>query len=481
MSIFRRKPIDFLDQSDHEYHRLHKSLGVFDLTALGIGAIVGTGIFVLTGIAAAKYAGPALAISFVISGIAAVLAALVYAEMASAVPMAGSAYTYSYVTLGEFIAWLVGWNIILEYAVASGAVAAGWSGYLVTMLKASNISIPTALTTSPFQGGIINLPAITITLIMTVLLIIGAKKGSVINSIIVTVKLAVIATFLIVGVTRIDPANWHPFFPFGILGAVKGAAIIFFAYIGFDAVSTAAEEVRDPQRNLPRGILASLGVSTILYIMVALVLTGLVSYKTLNTAAPVAAALLAVGIRWGSLLVSVGAIAGLSSVLYATIFAQSRIFFAMGRDGLIPPWLSRVHPRLGTPYRITIIVGIVVSLVGGFLPIATIAEMANIGTLSAFFATSIGVLYLEKILPAEKFNFRVPFSPYIPILSALFSLYLAINLPAVTWIRFVVWIVIGSFVYFGYSFRHSKVNHGDKPFSWSLLRPAFKKELGNKE
>lgn len=442
---------------------------------------MGTGIFVLTGIAAAKYAGPALAISFVISGIAAVLAALVYAEMASAVPMAGSAYTYSYVTLGEFIAWLVGWNIILEYAVASGAVAAGWSGYLVTMLKASNISIPTALTTSPFQGGIINLPAITITLIMTVLLIIGAKKGSVINSIIVTVKLAVIATFLIVGVTRIDPANWHPFFPFGILGAVKGAAIIFFAYIGFDAVSTAAEEVRDPQRNLPRGILASLGVSTILYIMVALVLTGLVSYKTLNTAAPVAAALLAVGIRWGSLLVSVGAIAGLSSVLYATIFAQSRIFFAMGRDGLIPPWLSRVHPRLGTPYRITIIVGIVVSLVGGFLPIATIAEMANIGTLSAFFATSIGVLYLEKILPAEKFNFRVPFSPYIPILSALFSLYLAINLPAVTWIRFVVWIVIGSFVYFGYSFRHSKVNHGDKPFSWSLLRPAFKKELGNKE
>lgn len=476
MDWFRRKPVDFT-ASDDKGKGLKKTLGLFDLTALGLGAIVGTGIFVLTGIAAARYAGPGIVLSFIIAGAAAILAALVYAEMAAAVPLAGSAYTYAYVTLGEVWGWLVGWNLILEYVVAAGAVSAGWSAYLTTLLTSAGIGIPRPFTASPTEGGIINLPAVLITLFMAFLLVRGARKGSLVNQIVVLIKLSVILAFIIIGAGRINPANWQPFFPYGIWGAVKGAAIIFFAYIGFDAVSTAAEDVRDPQRSLPRGILSSLGISTLLYILVAIVLTGLVSYPRLDTPAPVAAALLSVGFRWGSLLVSVGALAGLASVLFATIFAQSRIFFAMARDGLIPSGLSGLHPVYGSPYRVILIIAAAVSLIGGFLPVSVMAELANIGTLSAFFATSLGVLRLEKIIEPDRLRFRVPFSPYLPMLSALVSLYLALNLPPLTWVRFLVWGLIGLLIYRAYGYRHSNLSQG-AGYRGLLPAPAYKRRLG---
>jgi len=476
LSIMRCKQIDFRKQNDPAYRNLSKSLGVLDLTALGIGATIGTGIFVLTGIAAARYAGPAVVLSFVTSGFAAALAALVYAEMAAAVPSAGSAYTYAYVTLGEFLAWMVGWSLVLGYGVAAGAVASGWSAYLASLLAAARIYLPAGIMSSPAQGGIINLPAILLPLFMTYFLIRGARQGAVFNRVVVMIKLSVVLVFLAVGASRINPSNWQPFFPLGVLGAIKGAAVVFFAYIGFDAVATAAEEVKDPQRNLPVGIIASLGISTILYILVALVLTGLVSYKYLDTAAPIAQALLAAGIRWGSLLVSLGALAGLASVLFATIFAQSRILFAMARDGLLPSWLAAVHPVYQSPYRITIGVGLFVSLVGGFLPIATIAEMANIGILSAFFITSLAVLALEKKIPPEKLPFRTPFSPYLPVLSALVSAYLAFNLSRLTWIRFTVWLALGMVIYFGYGYKYSLLNQTNELSSArTQIRPVFKR------
>lgn len=476
MSLLRRKHIDFREQNDTGYQRLSKSLGVLDLTALGIGATIGTGIFVLTGIAAASYAGPAVALSFVISGIAAALAALVYAQMAAAVPAAGSAYTYAYVTLGEFFAWLVGWNLLLGYGVAAGAVASGWSAYLASLLAAVHIYLPTALTSSPVQGGILNLPAALLPLLITYLLIRGAQQGAVFNRVVVLVKLLVILVFLTVGASRVDPSNWVPFFPLGVMGAVKGAAVIFFAYIGFDAVATAAEEVKNPQRNLPLGIIASLGISTVLYILVALVLTGLVSYKYLDTAAPIAQALLAVGIRWGSFLVSIGALTGLASVLFATTFALSRVLFAIGRDGLLPQWLSNIHPRYHSPYRITMAVGLFVSLVGAFLPVAAVAEMANIGVLSAFFFTSLSALALEKKIPAEKLPFRVPASPYLPVLSAIISAYLAFNLSRLTWMGFLAWTALGILVYFVYGYKHSHLNRMEQGQAGLLqARPLFKR------
>lgn len=467
--FMRRKPIDFLETTDGAYKKLAKTLGPLELTALGIGAIIGTGIFVLTGIAAAQYAGPGVVLSFVISGFAAILAAFVYAEMASAVPMAGSAYTYAYVTLGEIVGWIVGWNLVLEYAVAAGAVSVGWSAYLSSLLQTADYSLPKLITASPLTGGLINLPAFLIPLAITFLLIRGIQQGAFLNGIIVIVKLSVILIFLIAGAFKVNPAHWTPFLPFGLTGAVKGAAIIFFAYIGFDSVSTAAEEVKNPQRNLPIGIISSLGISTVLYILVAIVLTGLVSYKTLNTAAPVARALMAAGIGWGSLLVSIGAVAGLASVLFATLFAQSRIFFAMSRDGLIPASLSALHPKYGSPYKVSLGIGIFVAFIAGFLPIGIIAEMANIGTLTAFFVTSIGLLSLHKIVPAHKLPFRVPLFPYLPLASAAVSLYLAFNLPFITWVRFVVWIAVGLLIYLGYGARHSIMNSGE---GHQTLQPA---------
>lgn len=462
MESLRKKSVSsLLDPSAQEGERLEKTMGAVSLTALGVGAIIGTGIFVLTGVAAAKFAGPALILSFVISGVAAALAALVYAELAAAIPASGSSYTYAYVSFGEIIAWILGWTLVLEYAVAAGAVAIGWSAYLNNLLVALSIHVPLWASASPFEGGVFNLPAVLITGLVTALLIRGTKESIMLNSIIVIIKLSAILLFLVAGFGHIDPANWSPFVPFGFPGVMAGAAIIFFAFIGFDAVSTAAEEVKNPQRNLPIGIFASLLISTVLYITVTGALTGMVKYTRLNTAAPISTALLLTGVKWASAVISVGALAGLTSVLLVTLFGQSRVFFAMSRDGLLPARYCAIHPRFGTPYKITVAVGGFVSLLAAFVPIGVIAEMANIGTLTAFVLSAAGVMILRKTEPDLNRPFKIPWGPVFPVLSILFSVYLMLNLSEMTWIRFAIWIGVGLLIYGVYGYRHSRLQ-GEK-------------------
>lgn len=457
--VLRLKPIDnLLNEPDNTGRQaLVRSMGALDLTALGVGAIIGTGIFVLTGLAAANYAGPAVIISFVVSGTAAGLAALCYAELASMVPVAGSAYTYTYSSMGEIVAWLIGWNLILEYLVAAGAVAIGWSSYFNNFLKSIDINLPAAFVSSPFEGGIIDIPAVIIAFLITWIAILGAKNSVKATKFVVFIKLTVIALFIIIGIFQVKPYNWVPFAPYGFFGIMHGAAIIFFAYIGFDAVATAAEEVRNPRRDLPRGIIGSLLISTVLYILVAGILTGILPYKQLNTSSPIASALLSAGIKWASAFVSVGALAGLTSVLLAVVYAQSRIFFAMSRDGLLPPLFSKIHKKYRTPYFNTLLIGIAISLTGAFFPVDLIAQMANIGTLSALAVVSIGVVILRKTRPSLERPFKVPFVPFLPVLSALLSVYLMFNLPVATWVRFVVWITIGLVIYFVYGIKNSKL------------------------
>jgi APA family basic amino acid/polyamine antiporter len=458
--LFRRKFLHhILEDLDIEKHRLNRTLNAFDLTVLGIGAIIGVGIFVLTGAAAAKYAGPGVILSFVISGIACAFAGLCYAELASSIPVAGSAYNYAYATMGEMIAWIIGWDLILEYIVACIAVAIGWSGYLVNILAAVGITVPVWCSAAPgtVPGAVINLPAILIVLFLTVILVIGIKESARFTSVMVLVKLITVMVFILVGVSHVTPANWHPFMPFGLKGVVAGAAIVFFAYIGFDAVSTAAEETRDPQRNMPIGILLSLGICTILYIIVAAVLTGMVSYKDLNTPAPVAHAMTLVGFHWGSALVSAGAVAGITSVLLVMLMGQPRIFFAMSRDGLLWPWISKVHPRFRTPYISQILTGIVVAGFAGFIDIGTAAELCNIGTLFAFAIVCGGVVVLRKTHPELRRTFRCPLVPLIPLLGVAFCACLMLSLPKITWIRFVVWLLVGLAIYFYYGIRHSRL------------------------
>lgn len=480
MSIWRTKSIKDFMQEGRDNEKLKRSIGTPELIALGVGAIIGSGIFVLTGVAAANYAGPALVFSFILSGITAGLAALVYAEMAAMIPVAGSAYTYAYASLGEIIAWIIGWNLILEYMVASGAVAAGWSGYFTDMLRSVGIALPAVLVNSPASGGLINLPAILITALMTLVAIRGTTTSARTNKIIVAIKILVILAFLALSIPRLNPANWRPFLPFGIPGVIHGAAIIFFAYIGFDAVSTAAEEVRHPSKDLPRGIIGSLAISTLLYIAVTIVLTGLVSYTQLNTPSPVTTGLLAAGVRGASLIVGTGALAGLTSVLLVTIFAQSRVFMAMGRDGLLPPFFARVHHRYHTPWLTTIVVGTFIALIGGLLPIGLIAELANVGTLSAFFIVSLGVLILRRTRPDLERPFKVPFMPWTSLLTMAFALYLFFNLPRLTWIRFAIWMALGLVVYFAYSRHHSVLARVEpsplprpNPRPFSPSRPFF--------
>ncbi|MBF7081773.1 amino acid permease [Desulfallas sp. Bu1-1] len=458
MSVWRKKTVESILAEKKENKRgLVPSLGVADLTALGVGAVIGTGIFVLTGVAAANYAGPGIIFSFILSGIAAALAALVYAELAAAIPSAGSAYTFSYVSLGEIVAWLVGWNLILEYLVAAGAVSIGWSSYMGDLLRSLGIALPAAYTSSPFEGGMINLPAALIVLLITGLIITGTQHSATANKIIVVVKLATIGLFIALGVQHINPDNWRPVLPYGITGVFHGAAIVFFAYIGFDAVATASEEVKNPQRDLPRGIIWTLALSTTLYVAVAATLTGMVKYTALNTASPVATALFMVGIPWASALVSVGALAGLTSVLLVAMYGQSRIFFAMGRDDLLPPIFDWLHPRLRTPLWDSVIIGILVASIGAFLPIGLVAELANIGTLSAFIAVSMGVIILRRTNPDLRRPFRLPFMPVIPVLTIVAAGYLALNLPPLTWVRFAIWIAIGLAIYFFYGYRKSKL------------------------
>lgn len=461
-NIFRTKSIESLVKGTKGKDSLKKALGSLELTMLGVGAIVGTGIFVLTGVAAANYSGPALVLSFIVSGLACAFAALCYAEFAAIVPVAGSAYTYSYASLGEFWAWIIGWDLILEYMVAIGAVAVGWSAYAVHLLEAVGIKLPKAITTSPLEGGIVNLPAILIILLITIILFRGVKESSTVNNVIVGIKLIVIILFIILAVGHVKPSNWSPFMPFGFGGVLSGAAIVFFAYIGFDAVSTAAEEVKNPQRDLPRGIIFSLLICTILYIVVSAILTGVIPYlQYKTTAAPVAFALQQIGISWGSALVSVGAICGITSVLLVMMFGQTRIFFAMSRDGLLPKVFGQVHNKFKTPYKSTFLVGIVTMIIAGLVPIGDLAELTNIGTLAAFIIVSIGVIVLRHRKPNIKRAFKCPFVPVTPLISVVFCAVLIARLPNITKIRFIIWFLLGIIVYFIYSRNHSTMNNED--------------------
>lgn len=458
-SIWRVKPIELImKQSDDKQHGLKRTLTAFTITLLGVGAIVGTGIFVLTGVAAAKYAGPGLILSFVVAGIVSGLAAICYAEFASTVPIAGSAYSYSYATLGELIAWIIGWDLILEYAVGAAAVSIGWSSYIVDLFKTTfGIVIPKALTLSPFAGGIINLPSVIIILLITGLLVLGTSESTRVNNVIVFVKLAVILFFIVIGFGHVNPANWHPFLPFGVGGIFRGASIIFFAYIGFDQISTSAEEAKNPAKSLPLGIFLSLLICTVLYIAVTAILTGVVSYKTLDVASPVSHAMILLGLNAAGSIISFGAVCGLTTVLIVLLYGQSRIFFSMARDGLLPGLFSRVHPRFRTPFLSSIIVGLFVAAVAGLTPIDVVAELTNIGTLAAFVLVSAGVLVLRRTQPNLRRGYRVPWVPVIPILSIIASFVLIVSLPLVTILRFFIWLALGLLVYFLYSRHHSNL------------------------
>ncbi|HVA77501.1 MAG TPA: amino acid permease [Candidatus Binataceae bacterium] len=458
--MFRRKPAAMLmAEADSGSGGLKRALGALDLTMLGIGAIVGAGIFVLTGVAAAKYAGPAVTLSFVVSGFACAMAALCYAEFAAMIPIAGSAYSYSYATMGELVAWIIGWDLVLEYAVGAAAVAVGWSGYLQVILRGFGIRLPDAIAHAhgAGAGGVIDLPALLIVLLISAVLYVGISESARLNSIIVAIKLAAIALVIAVGVFYIRPANWSPFAPMGWSGVMKGAAVIFFAYIGFDAVSTAAEEVIDPKRDLPIGILASLFVCTALYILVAAVLTGMVPAHTIDLNAPLASAFVHRGLNAISGIISLGAVAGLTSVLLVLLLGQSRVFFAVSRDGLLPAAFSRIHPRFRTPYIPTTLTGIAVGITAALLPIQEIAELTNIGTLFAFVLVCLGLMILRWIAPDMRRPFRTPLVPVVPSLGVIFCLYLMLSLPVVTWIRFFVWMAIGFGIYFSYGRFHSRV------------------------
>lgn len=463
--LFRTKPIEqILADADHPTHRLKKTLTAWDLTCLGIGAIIGTGIFVLIGTAIVgdshrPGAGPGIILSFVLSGLTCALAALCYAEMSAMIPVAGSAYTFSYATLGELLAWLTGWNLILEYGVACVAVAIGWSGYFNNLLRLAGLELPHWATHPPggSEGGIANLPAAIIVLLVTVVLVVGIKESARMTGIVVVIKLAVILFFIGIGSTSLNPSNWSPFMPQGFAGVGAAAAIVFFAYIGFDAVSTAAEEAKNPKRDVPIGIIGSLTVCTVIYIAVATVLTGLVPAGQIDIHAPVAEALQLVGFKWGAAVVAIGAVAGITSVLVVMMLGQIRVFFAMSRDRLLGPWLSAVHPRFGTPHRATILTGIAVAVLSAFIPIGEAADMTNIGTFFAFVLVCIGVIVLRYTNPNHPRPFRLPFMPIVPILATMACLGLMWQLPGLTWIRFGVWTVIGILVYLGYGFKQSRL------------------------
>ena len=470
--LFRTKPIDqILADAEHPEHRLKKTLTVWDLTALGIGAIIGTGIFVLVGTAIVgdvhrPGAGPGIVLSFILSGITCALAALCYAEFSAMIPVAGSAYTFSYATLGEFLAWLTGWNLILEYGVACVAVAIGWSGYFNKLLKLAGLELPYWATNPPQwaggpEGSIANFPAAIVVLLVTTILVIGIKESARAAGMIVLLKLAVILFFIAVGAPTVNSDNWTPFMPNGFEGVRAAAAIIFFAYIGFDAVSTAAEEAKNPQRDVPLGILGSLSVCTVLYISVAAVLTGLVPVAQIDIHAPVAEALTLVGFKWGAAIVAIGAVAGITSVLVVMMLGQIRVFFAMSRDQLLSPGLSRVHARFGTPHRATILTGVAVAILSAFFQIGDAADMTNIGTFFAFVLVSFGVMLLRYTQPHLPRPFRLPLMPLVPLLSIAACLYLMAGLPWATWIRFIVWTAVGIVVYVGYGMKHSKLSRGD--------------------
>lgn len=462
--LFRRKLIN----ADLQDSGLKKCLSAFDLTLLGIGAIIGTGIFVLTGTAAATQAGPAVVLSFVVAGIACTFAALAYAELASSVGGCGSAYGYSYAAFGELVAWIIGWDLILEYGVSVAAVAVGWSGYFNNALTAINFPLPAYLMNGPFaaEPGLVNLPAAGIILILMGLLIAGVKESAKLNAAMVFVKVLTICVFVAVALFNIHPENWTPFMPFGWfdhtaegkpIGILAGASLVFFAYVGFDAVSTAVEEAKNPRRDVPIGILASLIFCTVIYIIVSGLLTGVVPYTELNVPSPVAHALQLLGLNWASALVATGVITGLTTVMLVLYYALTRVILGISRDGLISPFFSKVDPKTQTPVRTTIICGLLMAAMAGFVPFAALAELVNIGTLAAFVLVCGGVIFVRKLHPEMPRPFKMPFGILLPLLGMLSCGALIAFLPFETHLRFVAWLAAGLLIYFLYGIRHSKL------------------------
>lgn len=494
--LFARKPLSLLYEEMRGENRLRRILGPVTLTSLGVGAIIGTGIFVLTGVAAHDKTGPALILSFVVSGIACVFAALCYAEFASMVPVAGSAYTYAYATLGELFAWIIGWDLILEYAVASSTVAHGWSHYFQDFIGIFNYHMPDLYRRAPFDfdpasgllsltGSAFDLPAVVIAFIITAILVKGIRESATFNAIMVGIKLVIVFLVVGVGVFYINPANWHPFAPFGLtgisffgktlfgqtghagepLGMLAGAATIFFAYIGFDSVSTHAEEAKNPRRDVPIGIISSLLLCTVLYILVAGVLTGMVPYDKINIDAPVSNAFAQVGLPWIQLFVSLGALTGITSVLLVMMLSQPRVLLAMARDGLIPEsFFGAIHDRFRTPWKSTILTGLFVGTLAAFLPLRILAELVNIGTLLAFAIVCAAVLIMRRKHPEAERPFRAPFYPLVPILGILLCVLLMFSLPPENWWRLIGWLVVGLVIYISYGRRHSvmaRINKGE--------------------
>jgi basic amino acid/polyamine antiporter, APA family len=464
MSLLRTKNIEsMLDVSEHDV--LLKVLGPVDLVLMGIGAIIGTGIFVLTGTGALT-AGPALTVSFVIAAMACGFAALCYAEFASAIPVSGSIYTYSYATLGEIVAWMIGWDLLLEYGLATSAVSVGWSGYFQSLLAGFGLHLPAAITAAPGSvpgvETLVNLPAILIMLAIAWVVSYGVRESARLNNVMVAIKITVVLLFIVVGVWHVKPANWQPFAPFGFTGIFNAAALVFFAFIGFDAVTSAAEEVRNPGRDLPIGIIGSLAVCTVLYVAVAAIMTGIVPFmKFEGVDHPVSLALQYAGQNWVAGFVDLGAILGMTTVILVMTYGQTRIIFAMSRDGLLPEALSTVHPVHATPFTATWTVGIVFAAIAGFVPLNVLAELINIGTLSAFTLISIAILVLRRTHPHLPRTFRCPGVPVVPLLSVAFCLFLMAHLQKLTWIAFLCWLALGLVIYFAYSRRNAVLhNHG---------------------
>ncbi len=498
--LFARKPLDLIlaETEESGEHSLKRALGAMNLVALGIGAIVGTGIFVLTGVVAAQNSGPAVVLSFILAGLGCAFAGLCYAEFASLIPIAGSAYTYGYATLGEIFAWIIGWDLILEYAFGAATVAAGWSANVVQLLARLGINLPPQIiatpgmlmvyyqqlwqpanalpanvdiSTLPQATGVFNLVAFLAIAAVTTILIVGIQESATLNTIIVFVKVGTVLAFIAVAAVYVlghpneAAANWKPFIPantgtfgqFGWSGIARGAGVIFFAYIGFDAVSTAAQEAKNPQKDMPVGILGSLAVCTVLYIVTAGLLTGIISYTRLNVGAPIALGMASIGVRWGEYLVLIGTILGLSTVMLVMLLGQSRVFFSMSRDGLLPKWAGAVHPRFRTPWISSIIVGVFVAVLPAFIPIAVLSQLTSIGTLLAFVIVCAGVWLLRIRRPELNRPFKTPMVPAVPIIGIAISILLMLALPGDTWLRLVIWLALGMIIYFTYGRHHSRV------------------------